>query len=118
MGGVASLWLLNSVPGAITAGADNRNIGVLAFCAVVGALFPDLDAGKSLLSTFAFSKNGPAPFALPSQVLNSTLGHRGALHSLVGWAAATLLFGGALGVNMGWTARRRVQSGLSVAPVA
>ena len=41
--GITSLWLLTP----FLAQADTANIGVLAACAAIGALLPDLDASDS-----------------------------------------------------------------------
>ena len=78
-GGVAALWLLAPVPGALT-GAD---AGLLAACAALGALLPDLDARDSKARRLALG--GVRPLEPLGQLLHGLLGHRGLLHSLPGW---------------------------------
>jgi membrane-bound metal-dependent hydrolase YbcI (DUF457 family) len=102
IGGLASLWMLQLVPGAITTASDGSNLGLLAVCAVFGALFPDLDAPKSLLSLWSFNKKGIRPFSLPAQELGKVLAHRGLLHSLIGGAISTLIVGLPLMYYFGW----------------
>lgn len=49
---------------------------------LLGALLPDLDAPQSRLSNTRIA--GMQPLRFPARLLNTTLGHRGALHSFVG----------------------------------
>lgn len=76
--GVSSVWLLSP----FLRQANSANIGVLAACAAVGALMPDLDASESKIKHLGLY--GIKPFILPSVVLHRQLGHRGLLHSLLG----------------------------------
>jgi inner membrane protein len=92
MGGLGNLWLLEALPGGVSAGSSANNIGLLALLAGVGALLPDLDARESRLKRVTVGA-GIAPFALPSLVLHRTLGHRGMLHSLIGLVLTALLLG-------------------------
>lgn len=99
-GGIASLWLMQPLPGGIGTGDGANNIGLLAVCAGLGALLPDLDARESHLKRLTIGF-GIAPFLLPSLLLHRALGHRGPLHSLAGLAAALILGVPAL-VCLGW----------------
>ncbi len=56
----------------------------------LGALLPDLDSPRSLLT--AWQIVGIAPLRPLSRAINRTFGHRGALHSLLGWAVASVGF--------------------------
>jgi len=76
--GIASLWLLTPLPGA----TDGRNAGLMAAAASLGALLPDLDAGRSRIRSLSFL--GVRPLEPVAGALNRALGHRGALHSLAG----------------------------------
>ncbi|MCX6382467.1 MAG: restriction endonuclease [Armatimonadetes bacterium] len=78
LGGVASLFLLQALPGG-TAGA---NFGVLATVAVLGALLPDLDSVQSKIKSLRIGEI--RPFAPLANLLHASYGHRGALHSLTG----------------------------------
>lgn len=82
--GVSSLWFLSPLLGQ----ADSTNIGVLAACAALGALMPDLDASESKIKHLGLY--GIKPFYLPSFVAYRQFGHRGLLHSLVGLGAFAL----------------------------
>jgi len=101
VGGVASLWLLNAAP-AVPLSLETVGPAVLA--AALGSLLPDLDAADSRIKRLEVG--GIAPFALPALVLHRAFGHRGALHSLAGLAAAGLLvalpLGSVLGAAAGW----------------
>ncbi len=55
-----------------------------------GSLLPDLDASESKIKRL--SVVGITPFAPLSVGLNRRFGHRGALHSLLGWGIASLVF--------------------------
>lgn len=85
LAGVAALWTLRLVPGALTF----DTVAPLAFLAVVGALLPDLDAADSLLRRTSLL--GITPLVPISSVLHQSFGHRGATHSLLGLVAAFLL---------------------------
>ncbi|MBV9864735.1 MAG: metal-dependent hydrolase [Abitibacteriaceae bacterium] len=78
--GISSLWLLTVLPPQVI----TANWGVLATCAALGALLPDLDAPESLLKHITVG--AVKPFLLPAQALHQQLGHRGLLHSLLGWS--------------------------------
>ena len=84
LAGVASLWVLQSV-----SSLTPDTLAPLTIFAALGALLPDLDAAQSQIKYLSFG--GLTPFAPLSVLVNRTLGHRGVLHSLVGWGAATLL---------------------------
>ncbi len=88
LGGVASLWLLRP----FDAGGDAASVGLLAGLAALGALLPDLDAHESKIKHLTVAR-GVEPFALPSLVLSRLLGHRGLLHSLLGWGIAAVVLG-------------------------
>jgi inner membrane protein len=62
---------------------DESSAPLLAFAAL-GALLPDLDSPRSLLTSWKVGKL--APFRPLALVISKTLGHRGPLHSLLGWA--------------------------------
>ncbi len=83
--GVASLWLLQPLPGALT----SDTLAPLAVTAVFGALLPDLDAQGSLLKYWQVG--GVRPFVPLSNLLHRSFGHRGLLHSLRGLLGASLL---------------------------
>jgi len=55
-----------------------------------GALLPDLDSPRSLLTAWRIA--GVSPLRPVAHVINRTFGHRGALHSLLGWAFASSAF--------------------------
>jgi membrane-bound metal-dependent hydrolase YbcI (DUF457 family) len=104
--GIASLWLLKPIPGAITA----QSIAPLAIVAALGSLLPDLDAARSRLSTLEIA--GIRPFAPFSVRLHADFGHRGLMHSLgsiavIGLAAvlASFWWGWVLSAALvlGWT---------------
>lgn len=78
--GISSLWLLTLLPSQVI----TTNWGVLVTCAALGSLLPDLDAAESLLKHLNVA--GVKPFLLPAQALHQQLGHRGLLHSLLGWS--------------------------------
>ena len=85
LAGVASLWLLQSVPT-----LDHPELlAPLSALAALGALLPDLDAAQSQIKYLSLA--GVTPFVPLSRLLNRTLGHRGLLHSALGWGIATLL---------------------------
>lgn len=98
LGGVGSLWLLRPLE---TAGSDLSNLGLLAGLAGLGALLPDLDAQESKVKHLAIAK-GVEPFALPSLVLHRLLGHRGLMHSLLGWGIAAVVVGLPVTWYVGW----------------
>ncbi len=86
LAGVASLWLLQDVP----TWTSPDLLAPMAVLAALGALLPDLDASQSKIKHLTVA--GVTPFAPLSLALNRVLGHRGLLHSLLGWSLATLLF--------------------------
>ncbi len=105
VGGVASLALPVSLLRLAGADIPSDTLDVAAIGALVGGLLPDLDAPESLLKSFTVPLN-PTParrkranylyvahFTLPAYLLNRTLGHRTLLHSLPGFAFATILVG-------------------------
>lgn len=85
LAGVASLWCLQEFP-ALVSPELLAPLGVLA---ALGALLPDLDAAQSQIKHLSVA--GFRPFAPLSLLLNRTFGHRGVLHSLLGWGIATLV---------------------------
>ena len=107
LGGVASLWLLAAVPGAITVSSASEsiagNLGLLATLATLGALLPDLDAGDSKLRHLHLGI-GFEPFVLPGHLLSRTLSHRGLLHSALGVGLCAVLFALPVGIWLGWQA--------------
>lgn len=103
--GVASLWCLQVWPSLIRP----ELLAPLGIVAALGALLPDLDATQSQIKHLSVA--GITPFAPLSVLLNRTFGHRGLLHSLLGWSIAsvllfplTLLFGAAvpLALSLGY----------------
>lgn len=92
--GVGSLWLLSAIPGVISDGNALNNAGLLAACAALGALLPDLDSPASKVKSLSLRVGNlrVEPFRLPAHGLSRTLGHRGMLHSLLGWAMFAFLF--------------------------
>ena len=85
LAGVASLWCLQLFPAVV----QPELLAPLSLLAALGALLPDLDASQSQIKHLSIA--GVAPFAPLSLLLNRTLGHRGLLHSALGWGIATLL---------------------------
>ena len=83
LAGVAAIWVL---PTSMT----TETLASLTIFAALGALLPDLDANESQIKRLRFA--GIMPFTPLALALNRTLGHRGLLHSLLGWGLATLLF--------------------------
>ena len=61
----------------------------LSLLAALGALLPDLDATQSQIKHLSIA--GITPFAPLALLLNRTLGHRGLLHSALGWGTITVL---------------------------
>lgn len=108
-GGVASLWLLrpllepNSTFGSLP-DWDRANFGTLAFVAGLGALLPDLDAKGSAAKYLSFNvtlggiRFHVTPLFTPAILLHRAFGHRGFLHSLLGFAAFAVL----IGVPVAW----------------
>lgn len=86
LAGVACLWALQILPSL----SAPELLAPLSALAAVGALLPDLDAAHSQIKTLSIG--GITPFAPLSALLSRTLGHRGLLHSALGWSIATLLF--------------------------
>lgn len=85
LAGVASLWCLQAIPNLV----NPELLAPLGVLAALGALLPDLDATESQIKHL--SVGGVRPFAPLSVLLNRTFGHRGLLHSLLGWGIATLV---------------------------
>jgi membrane-bound metal-dependent hydrolase YbcI (DUF457 family) len=101
--GINSLWLLAPLPPEVL----GYDFGVLAACATLGALLPDLDASESKIKHLRLLGTNFKPFLLPAQVIHRSDQHRGLLHSLwglgmveactlpvalwVGWAPVTAL---------------------------
>jgi len=85
LSGIGSLWLLNLVPGAVTA----STIAPLVVIAALSALLPDLDAAQSKVKYLRVA--GIRPFAPLAVVLHRGLGHRGLLHSLLGLSVIAIL---------------------------
>jgi len=101
LGGIASVTALHLIPGAVTAGSDDTNIGLLALIAGIGALLPDLDARHSTINHWKIG-GGIEPLALPSLLIYRAFGHRGLLHSLAGWGIASVCFSLPLLLWLGW----------------
>jgi inner membrane protein len=80
MGGLAMLWIL--------APASPDTLALATVAAAMGALLPDLDARQSKLSHT--SVYGVTPLKPLSSLLFRSLGHRGALHSLLVWLLVTM----------------------------
>ena len=85
LAGVASLWCLQ-----LFAAVVQPNIlAPLSLLTALGALLPDLDASQS--QTKYLSIAGITPFMPLASLLNRRLGHRGLLHSALGWDIASFL---------------------------
>jgi len=85
--GLGSLWLLSIAPNGVTP----DNLALVAVCAALGSLLPDLDAAESKIKHLRIA--GIQPFAPIAVSFFRGLGHRGLLHSLLGLlviAAASL----------------------------
>jgi len=76
--------------GALLPSASPDRLALWMALGAFGALLPDLDASESKIKRL--SLGGITPFAPLSLALNRRFGHRGALHSLLGWGLASLLF--------------------------
>ena len=85
LAGVASLWCLQLYPSLL----QPEQLAPLSLLAALGALLPDLDASQSQIKHLSIA--GVTPFAPIAILLNRTLGHRGLLHSALGWGIATLI---------------------------
>ena len=83
--GVNALWPLAPLPNVFTP----DTAGLLALAAGVGALLPDLDAARSKVRSLSI--RGIQPLVPLSDALYRTFGHRGLLHSPLGWAGFGLL---------------------------
>lgn len=103
--GVNSLWL----PVLFLPRLPIYELGALAICAVVGALLPDLDAVESKVKHLKVGKM--KPFRLPSEMAYQAFGHRGVMHSLLGWSVLAVLllllipwlgWAGWLGLQLGY----------------
>ena len=85
LAGAASLWCIQ----ALFRLFNPELVAPLAILAALGALLPDLDASQSQIKHLSVA--GIRPFAPLSSLLNRAFGHRGLLHSLLGWSIMTLL---------------------------
>lgn len=85
--GINSLWIIAALPPELV----GYNMGVLAACAALGALLPDLDASESKIKHLKIPGTTIKPFLLPAQVVNRTDQHRGLLHSLWGLGMVALM---------------------------
>lgn len=94
LAGISALWLLKLVPGALSP----DNMAVLAVCASLGALLPDLDATESKLRSLSVA--GIQPVAPLSDLVHRAWGHRGFLHSAAGLCSVAALCAGLSAV--GW----------------
>ena len=83
--GLNSLWLLQPIWQSI----PPENFGLLIGATSLGSLLPDLDAPSSKLQYIEVAGTGVRPFALPSQAIRLTSGHRGWTHSIFGLFVAT-----------------------------
>lgn len=83
IGAMASSWLVAPL-------VSREFIAPVLVCGAVGALLPDLDSPRSLLTAWQIA--GVSPLQPLARVVNRTFGHRGALHSLVGWGIASVGF--------------------------
>lgn len=84
--GVACVWALSLIPGF----SSPEVLAPLSVLAALGALLPDLDAVDSKIKRLEVM--GLTPFTPLALMMNQTLGHRGALHSLLGLGVASLFF--------------------------
>lgn len=94
LAGLSSIWLLALFP----LGVTPISIAASAVWAAFGALLPDLDANNSKLRHLKIA--GLKPLVPIAQSLNRGLGHRGLLHSLLGFgiiSGASLVFIPSLG---------------------
>lgn len=78
--GINSLWLLAPLPPE----ALSYDFGVLAACAALGALLPDLDASQSKIKHLRLLGTNFKPFLLPAQIIHRSDQHRGLPRSRVG----------------------------------
>lgn len=85
--GINSLWIIALLPPELL----GYSMGVLATCAALGALLPDLDASESKVKHLKIPGTTIKPFLLPAQVVHRTEQHRGLLHSLWGLGMITLM---------------------------
>lgn len=86
LAGITTVWLLQGVPAWRSAEA----VALLSLFTALGSLLPDLDATDSLIKRTSVA--GVMPFAPLAWLINRSFGHRGLLHSLLGWSLASLLF--------------------------
>lgn len=89
MGGIVSLWLL-------PLGTAYWSVALAIVFALIGSLLPDLDARESKLSNVQVGWITPLKPA--AHALNRRLGHRGAMHSLLGLLFVAVTFGIPLGL--------------------
>ncbi len=66
------------------------SLAPVLMCGALGALLPDLDSPRSLLTAWQIA--GVSPLQPLARVINRTFGHRGALHSFLGWGIASVGF--------------------------
>lgn len=85
--GISSLWIIAPLPPELL----GYSMGVLAACAALGALLPDLDASESKVKHLKIPGTKIKPFLLPAQVVHRTEQHRGLLHLLRGLGMVTLM---------------------------
>lgn len=85
LAGISSLWLLALIPGGITP----ATIGPACITAAVSALVPDFDAAESKLKHLRIA--GIKPLAPIAVIFYRGLGHRGLLHSWLGWTIFSLV---------------------------
>jgi len=83
--GISSLWVLTPVPPDLL----SPDYGAMVIGAALGGLLPDLDAAESTLKHLRIGQL--KPFWLPAQVVYTSGGHRGLLHSLLGSVMVALL---------------------------
>ena len=95
--GASAAWLL--LPLLPPDGSVNIAV-VMAFC-VAGALAPDLDANESKAKHVKVA--GIKPLVPVVTAINRDFGHRGFLHSALGWVGWTVLIL-PLGPILGWAA--------------
>jgi len=86
-GGLSTLWILAQIPGAVSV----DNLGILAGCAFIGSLMPDLDSRQAKIKNLGVM--GINPFQIAGAAVMATQSHRGLLHSYLGMALLGTLFG-------------------------
>jgi inner membrane protein len=71
-------------------GMDSTSLVLAILFALLGSLLPDLDARESKLSNVQIG--GVTPLKPAAWLLNRSLGHRGAMHSLLALLIVSLIF--------------------------